>query len=183
MSGWETRNERGKHLQSWWGVSSESPNPAGRGCRSRCGLSQTGLPPQAAFLSLPSRPRLTLFDRVPSLPQWGPVLVTQANRVVSPSRNHMHREGQCFCPPGFSTISLLLTASTPSPLKSLPTTLPYEGMIRASELLEIIRGKKLQGLGHHISFCISCCYLGEHNKNIIIYTSKICWVDLKIQWI
>lgn len=55
------RRNRGKHRWSWWGVSSESPSLTGRGCRSRCGLSQTGLPPQAALLSLLPGTRLQSF--------------------------------------------------------------------------------------------------------------------------
>lgn len=50
----------------------------------------------------------------------GPVLVIQVNRAVFPSWNHTP-----FCPPEFLTFALLLTASTPSPLKALPTSISH----------------------------------------------------------
>lgn len=60
----------------------------------------------------------------------------------------------------------------------------WEGMIRASEVHEIIRLTAASSLLNNckilgISFRVSCCYLGKHNNNIMVYSPKSCWVDLK----
>lgn len=55
-----------------------------------------------------------------------------------------------------------------------------EGMIRASELPEIIRETNSYKI-LEISSCINCCYLGEHNNSTTTYPSKSCWVDFKRQ--
>lgn len=186
-------------------MSLESPQPGREGLQKQVWSQLTWLPPQGAFLALLSRTwtKSSLIDPLP-LSQWGPVSVILANGVVSPRWSHTHGGSSAFvlrrswpfhclwrhppllwnpcprpaaCSSAAKQNSICLERCFPLVIyfPSVYESKTSEGMIRASELPQIIRETNSCKI-LEISCCINCCHLGEHSNSTTTYPSKSCWV-------